>query len=159
MIKVPALQLLAVLVLAPAAAGAATPIPAGFESHGEDRQAIATLLSTYTKAVSTKDQTLFETLLLNKQVPFSGAGEAVRGMGVPGRTENYEGFRQGVFGGPAFIQSFRDIHIEQDGPLAQVSLVFINTTSSDSSWGWKTMQLLKVGGHWKIASEFYTGHP
>ena len=158
MIKAATLLLLAALVLAPAAASAATPIPPGFESHGEDCRAIETLLSTYTKAVSTKDQALFETLLLNKQVPFSGAGEAIHGAGAAASTQNYEGFRKGVFEGPAFTQSFRDIHIDQDGPLAQVSLVFVNATSSGSSWGWKTLQLLKVGGHWKIASEFYTGH-
>jgi len=39
-----------------------------------------------------------------------------------------------------------------------VSLVFVNTSPQGSSWGWKTMQLLKVSGQWKIASEFYTGH-
>jgi hypothetical protein len=39
-----------------------------------------------------------------------------------------------------------------------VSLVFVNTSPDGSSWGWKTMQLLKVSSQWKIASEFYTGH-
>ena len=48
--------------------------------------------------------------------------------------------------------------ISQDGVLADVSLVFINTTANGSSWGWKTLQLLKVNGQWKIASEFFTTH-
>jgi hypothetical protein len=50
------------------------------------------------------------------------------------------------------------VHIQQDGLLAQVSLVFVNSTAQGDTWGWKTMQLLKVAGQWKIASEFYTGH-
>ena len=42
--------------------------------------------------------------------------------------------------------------------FANVSLVFVNTSTQGSSWGWNTLQLLKVGVKWKIASEFYTGH-
>jgi hypothetical protein len=26
------------------------------------------------------------------------------------------------------------------------------------AWGWKTLQLLKIAGQWKIASGFYTSH-
>jgi len=145
------LILSALLAIAPLGA-MATPIPATFESAGDDRKAIETLLDTYTKAVSGKDQALFETILLNKEIPFSGVGSAING------TQHYEAFRKAVFEGPAFTQRFQNVHIDQDGALANVSLVFVNSSAEGTSWGWKTMQLLKVGGQWKIASEFYTGH-
>ena len=133
-------------------------IPSEFAGTGADRSAIEKLLDTYTRAVSTQDQALFETLLLGKDIPFSDADSAVKGKGAAGSTRRYDSFRRGVFDGPAFTQKFRDVHIAQDGPLADVSLVFVNTSPEGSSWGWKTMQLLKVDGQWKIASEFYTGH-
>ena len=134
-----------------------TTVPPGFTSTGPDRAAIDALLATYTRAVSTKDQALFETLLLSRDIPFSDAGSAAKARGAEG-TRRYEAFRHGVFEGPAFTQKFQDVHVDQDGPLAQVSLVFVNTDAQGSSWGWKTLQLLKVDGQWKIASEFYTGH-
>ena len=141
------------------AAGPVSPaIPAGFASTGADKSAIEKLLDTYTRAVSTKDQALFETLLLNKDIPFSDVDSAVKGKGAEGSARHYESFRRGVFEGPAFTQKFQDVHIAQDGPLADVSLVFVNTSQEGLSWGWKTLQLLKVDGRWKIASEFYTGH-
>lgn len=133
------------------------PIPTTFESRGNDRRAIEALLRNYTKAVSTQDQALFETLLLDKAIPFSGVPLAGSLGGAP-QTANYEAFRRAVFEGSPFTQRFEDIHIQQDGPLAHVSLVFVNTTPKDRSWGWKTMQLIKVSGHWKIAAEFFTGH-
>jgi hypothetical protein len=136
----------------------AEPIPTSFASAGADRSAIQTLLATYTTAVSTKNQPLFESLLLNTAIPFSGVGAADGPGGDEVVTTNYERFRKGVFGGPPFTQRFQDVHIDQDGRLASVSLVFVNTAPDGKSWGWKTLQLLKVGGRWKIASEFYTGH-
>jgi hypothetical protein len=145
--------------LPPGLARAATPpASSNFESAGADRAAIEALLDTYTRAVSTKDQALFETLLLDKDIPFSDVHSSIQGGGAGGGTHHYESFRRGVFAGPPFIQKFQDVHIAQDGPLASVSLVFVNTAADGSSWGWKTLQLLKVDGHWKIASEFYTGH-
>ncbi len=152
----------AILLVAAAWCHAAEPespaIPSGFASTGVDRSAIENLLDTYTRAVSTKDQALFETLLLSKDIPFSDVDSAVKGKGAEGGTCRYESFRRGVFEGPAFTQKFQDVHVAQDGPLADVSLVFVNTSKEGSSWGWKTLQLLKVDGQWKIASEFYTGH-
>jgi hypothetical protein len=133
-------------------------IPASFDSAGEDRKAIEKLLDTYTQAVSGKDQARFEALLLNKDIPFSDASSAIGAGGAAHGTQHYDSFRKGVFEGPAFTQHFQDVHIVQDGPLATVSLVFVNTSTQGSSWGWKTLQLLKVNGKWKIASEFYTGH-
>ena len=149
--------LLAISNPSPAAAQA-VPIPSRFDSVGPDRHAIEVLLDTYTRAVSTKDEALFETLLLNTSIPFSGVGPAGVSNNTPGATDQYRAFREGVFGGSPFTQRFQDIHIDQDGPLASVSLVFVNTSAKGSSWGWKTMQLLKLAGRWKIASEFYTGH-
>ncbi len=84
--------------------------------------------------------------------------QAIGAKGAVGGTQNYADFRKGVFQGEPFTQRFQDVDIRQDGALAQVSLMFVNTDAEGSSWGWKTLQLLKVGGTWKIASEFYTGH-
>lgn len=148
-----------VMSVAPAMAGSYhRPVPASFESRGDDRRAIAELLDSYTKAVSTKDQALFETLLLDTGIPFSGVPLSGKGKDASVMTSHYEEFRKGVFEGEPFTQSFKDIHIKQDGNLAQVSLVFENTTATEKSWGWKTMELIKVEGRWKIAAEFFTGH-
>ena len=135
----------------------AAPSPSSFVATGVDKAAIGALLATYTKAVSTKNQQLFETLLLSKTIPFSSVSDAVGGPGDD-HTRNYEAFRKGGFEGAAFTQRFRDIHIQQDGAFATVSLVFINTSAASSDWGWKSMQLLRIDGRWRIASEFYTGH-
>jgi hypothetical protein len=136
----------------------AQPIPVKFESVGSDRAAILDILNTYTKAVSTRDQALFETLLLNTSIPFSRATAAIEAGASENGARNYEAFRKGVFEGSPFTQRFQDIRIDQDGPLAAVSLVFVNTSETGSNWGWKTLQLLRIDGHWKIASEFYTSH-
>ena len=141
------------------AALADTPIPRSFDAMGEDRRAIETLLSTYTTAVSTKNQALFETLLLNRSIPFCGVPAAANtALAADSAAQQYERFRKGVFEGAPFRQRFQSVRIQQDGSLAQVSLVFVNSTEQGATWGWKTMQLLKVAGQWKIASEFYTGH-
>jgi hypothetical protein len=63
-----------------------------------------------------------------------------------------------VFEGRPFTQRFQQVRIEQDGALANVRLVFVNSAADGQSWGWKTLQLVKAGGRWKIASEFYTSH-
>jgi hypothetical protein len=154
-----AISALLLAVIAPAQTNAsATPIPASFVSAGDDREAIQALLDTYTTAVSTKNEALFETILVNKDIPFTDVQSAIRASGAQRGTEHYESFRKGVFEGPAFTQRFENVHVEQDGPLAAVSLVFVNSSAKGSSWGWKTLQLLKVSGQWKIASEFFTGH-
>lgn len=150
------------LLMIPGASGQAKPyktaVPITFESRGADKQAIEALLGTYTKAVSTKDQTLFETLLLNKEIPFSGVPLSITTDTGGSRTSNYEDFCKAVFKGAPFDQHFERVHIEQDGPLAHVSLVFVNTLENEVSWGWKTIQLVKIGGGWRIAAEFFTGH-
>jgi hypothetical protein len=123
-----------------------------------DRQEIQALLDNYTRAVSSKNQKLFESLLLNRNIPFSHATSAEKKAVRDNGTHNYEEFRKSVFQGPQFTQRFQDVHITQDGKLAAVSLVFVNTSASEATWGWKTMQLLKVDGRWRIVSEFYTTH-
>lgn len=157
MIKIRVIFLLTVILFAATTPGYAAPGPERFDSVGEDRVAIEKLLTEYTAAVSTQDQSRFEALLLNKNISFSDASVAVSAQGADRGTQNYESFRKGVFEGPAFVQRFQDVTVQQAGSLAQVSLVFVNTTSKESSAGWKTMQLLKIGGQWKIASEFFTG--
>jgi hypothetical protein len=95
-------------------------IPARFPSRGADRAAIERLLQTYTRAVSTKDEALFETLLLAKDIPFSDVRGAVGPGGGTAGTRHYEQFRQGVFAGPPFTQRFRNVRIEQDGSAWRV---------------------------------------
>jgi hypothetical protein len=112
----------------------------------------------YTRAVSSKDQKLFESLLLNTHIPFSHAVSALKNADRETGTQNYEDFRKGVFEGPPFTQRFQDIDITADAVLADVRLIFINTSPRGVNWGWKTLQLLKVGGQWRIASEFFTTH-
>ncbi|MGH7083798.1 MAG: nuclear transport factor 2 family protein [Acetobacteraceae bacterium] len=155
--KLPQLAATVVASALAAAPGHADPIPSHFESTGEDLKAINTLLANYTKAVSTKDQTLFETLLLDPSIPFASIPAAGK-TGADHETRKYEAFRKAVFEGEPFTQQFRDVHIEQDGGLANVTLVFENARPTGKSWGWKTMHLLKVDGRWKIASEFYSSH-
>jgi len=119
------------------------------------------VLNTYTRAVNTGDQALFESQLLDQQLAFFGLGGKLAPSFEP-RSASLQGYakaQRGFFkSGRRFKQRFYNIHIEQDGDLAQVSLNFENAPVDDSggSNGWKTIQLLKVAGHWKIASELYT---
>jgi len=133
-------------------------VSASPSAKSADRAAIEAVLATYTKAVSTKDQRLFETLLLNKAIPFSYVPNDSHPISDHG-TENYEVFRKGVFEGRPFTQRFEDVRIQQEGGVADVTLVFVNTTPTSVTRGWKTMQLLRVDGVWKIASEFFTDYP
>lgn len=159
----PLLVLLAAATAA-LAAGRAADAPAGFGSNEPtpaDRKAIEALPRTYQTVVSTRNEATFTALLLNDQVPFAGTSELVGPHASrPLDTRRSAAFREGVFGnGPRFTQTFSNIRILQDGILGQVSLDFVNRTGTGrGGWGWKTIQLLKVDGQRKIASEFYTGH-
>jgi hypothetical protein len=76
-------------------------------------------------------------------------------------TRRYTRFRKSVFeSGDRYSQQLSNIHIEQHGDLAQVSLDFVtkNLTTGSSGFGWKALLLLKVRGQWRIASELYTVH-
>ncbi|WP_162042934.1 hypothetical protein [Undibacterium sp. YM2] len=146
-------------------AAAAVPSSVDFQSHyfnsAEDKQAIARLLNSYTTSVSTGDGKTFATLLLDAQVPFM----AVRGVadiantGASIDTRRYADFHQGVFGsGRKLEQDFYNVDIKQDGALAQVSLDFVTKEAGTQKggFGWKLLHLLKINGHRRIASEFYT---
>jgi hypothetical protein len=124
----------------------------------DDRRAIADLLDAYSMAVTRKDRAAFETLLLSPDIPFSYVPTAPAGSDAAA-WRNYDDFRRGVFKGPAFTQRFRDVTIRQHGALADVDLVYVNTDAHGSHAGWKTMQLLKVDGRWRVASEFFTDLP
>ena len=133
------------------------------ENSPDDRRAIETVLSTYAQSVSTGNEVAFESLLLGPDIPFAATryldGADVDPLHVD--THRYHEFRDAVFrSGKHYSQTFHNVRIEQDGVLAQVSLDFITrvTGTRQGGYGFKTLQLVKVGGHWKIASEFYTAH-
>ena len=130
-------------------------------TNDADDQAIRQVLDNYTQSVSSGNQALFESQLLDEKIPFFGLGGTLDPDFKPGlaSVQDYASFRKGVFeSGTKFKQRFFNVKIEHDGDLAQASLNFetIRTESGDGGQGWKTLQLLKVAGHWKIVSEFYT---
>lgn len=121
------------------------------------------MLAAYTSSLNSGDEKSFAGLLLNEQIPFmasysldsSATGEQ------PLDTHRYADFRRAVFAsGKHFEQRFYNVRVEQDGELAQASLDFVTkeANSQAGSYGWKTIQLLKVNGAWKIASELYTAY-
>ena len=131
------------------------------ETSAEDRRAVEKLLDTYTTSVTNGDQAGFEAQLLDDQVPFSGTYEFTGSSaeGKPVLTRHYENFRKPVFeSGKRYTEHFYNVHIDQDDTLAQVSLDFITqeTKTGRGVYGWKTLQLLKIQGHWKIASVLFT---
>ncbi|GEM_PF-3511846 len=150
--------LCASLALAPVSARA---LPPGTDPpQAPDHAAIAQVLENYRIAVSTGDEVLFSTTLLDDRIPFF----AVRSPPSPGpvpdarQIRGVAAFRRNVFhGGRRYTQRFDDIRIAQDGGLAQASLRFVTLRDDGSGGaGWKTLTLIDVGGQWKIASEFYT---
>lgn len=159
--------LMAVAGLAAGLAGSgtasATDVPAYIGQHHAtpaDRVAIEQLLATYTRSVTNRDEAAFESLLLDKNIPFASTGiVGTNGDAAAIDTRRYAGFNAAVFHSDARRkQTFHNIRIEQDNDLAQVSLDFMNVSTDDGSvsYGWKLLQLLKVRGQWKIASELYT---
>ncbi len=162
-------RLLPFLLLAAIASTAIAlpPPPAAFAGHHEatpeDRAAIERLLDAYRAAVKNGDEAGFAALLLNERVPFM-AVEASR-LGKAGAKgvdiQRYPDFRSAVFGsGKRYEQRFDNVRILQDGALAQVSLDFVTVAAGtdNGGYGWKTLELLKVVGGWRIASEFYTAY-
>ena len=124
-----------------------------------DHQAIEALLASYARCVTEHDERGFRALLLDDEIPFAAVA-ASADSGTPPDLRQYEGFRSAVFAsGQRYRQAFSNIRIEQHGSLAQVSLDFVTERLSgkrESSAGWKVLQLVRVGDHWKIASELYT---
>ncbi len=129
----------------------------------QDKQAIEQLLHSYTAAVTDGNEAAFTSLLLNADVPFTATADVTAGADPQHlETRHFGQFRQAVFlSGKHYKQSFYNVRIDQDGPLAQVSLDFLTKVpgSGQGGYGWKVLQLLKVQGQWKIASEFYTAYP
>ena len=152
--------------IAPAAT-AVPPPPAAFAGHheasAEDRAAIERLLDTYRAAVKDGDQARFAALLLNEHVPFLTveADDLAKAQAKDVDVQRYPDFRAAVFGSAKrYEQRFDHVRILQDGALAQVSLDFVTVGAGtdQGGYGWKTLELLKVGGDWRIASEFYTAY-
>lgn len=127
-----------------------------------DDAAIRQLLENYTHSVSTGDRVLFESQLLDTKIPFSYVGTTARSArrSTLADFQDYAHFRATIFdSGKRYRQRFSQVRIEQVGDLAQVSLDY-QTALQDApykSTGWKVLQLIKVDGRWKIASEFFTG--
>ena len=160
--------LLASLIAGTSAAAVAVPAPppsfGGHEARPEDDAAIRQLLDSYRAAVKAGDEQAFAALLLNEHVPFTGVPSTALGKADAGGVDiqRYADFRSAIFGSAKrYEQRFDHVRILQDGALAQVSLDFVTVDAGTDSggYGWKTLELLKVGGRWRIASEFYTGYP
>jgi hypothetical protein len=149
-----------------ASATESLPQPQGLGRHtqsADDRKAIEEVLATYTRSVSTSDEPSFEALLLNEDVTFTSADVVERPNVATGAPDlrHYKDFRHSVFeSGQHLQQQFFNVKIEQDGPLAQVSLDFVTLLrdTQRGGYGWKVLQLLKVQGKWKIVSEIYTAY-
>nr|WP_297525273.1 nuclear transport factor 2 family protein [uncultured Roseateles sp.] len=128
----------------------------------EDLALIQQLLAQYTASVTDGDARRFESQLLDLNIPFSGVAKDFGASAGLANVQNYPGFKQAIFGsGKRYKQRFSNVKIEQVGLLAQVSLDYETALQEDDDGGkgWKVLHLLKVGGHWKIASEFYVGYP
>ena len=126
----------------------------------EEVKAIHALLDNYTQSVTQHDAKRFESQLLDQNIPFMGTYK----LDKPGfvatsqSVADYSGFKAVIFGSKQrFSQVFKDVKIEQQGNMAQVSLQYIttDTATGEGGGGWKILQLLKVHGEWKIASEFF----
>jgi hypothetical protein len=144
----------------PAVAAPPPPAAAIPRANNSDRQAIEALLASYTRCLNEHDEAGFRALLLDTRIPFADV-QASSGADDPPDLHHYEAFRRAVFtSGLRFRQRFYYIRIEQHGPLAEVSLVFVTEQltgkNKGSSTGWKVLQLVKVGDRWKIASELFT---
>jgi len=128
----------------------------------EENQGINAVLATYTSSVSDGNSQRFESQLLDLKIPFAGVWGDMAASTNLTTIQDYAGFKKSIFeSGKKFKQRFSNIKIEQIGAVAQVSLDY-ETALKESSYdgkGWKVMHLLKVEGHWKIASEFFTGYP
>jgi hypothetical protein len=141
------------------AAMADTPSSAAASAASTDEAAISQLISNYPRFVMNRNQKGFESLLLDKDIPFSSVSAHNPITGSAG-LRHYEQFRQAIFGGTyKYRQTFSNVKIDRTGPLAQVSLTFTVERldgKGETYTGWKVLQLVKTNGAWKIASELYT---
>ena len=145
-------------------AGAIEPAATYNGPAAEDNVKIQQVLANYTRSVSEGNRELFESQLLDLNIPFSGipnGGKFLKPSQLAS-IQNYSGFRKGIFeSGQKFQQRFSNIKIEQVENLAQVSLDYetaLQGTPYDGK-GWKVIQLIKLNGQWKIVSEFFTSYP
>ena len=127
----------------------------------QDSLKIRKLLSNYTQSVSSGDRKLFESQLLDFNIPFAAVGvemDKSENIGLKS-VQDYRGFRKAIFdSGNHFKQRFSNIKIEQVGNLAQVSLDYETSLRGHdyAGKGWKVIQLIKFNDQWKIVSEFFT---
>ena len=133
------------------------------EQSNAEHLAIEKVLETYYTAVTKRDEALFLTTLVNKDIPFFSVGnsDSVEPELTTAKMQNYKGFSQGIFHSEErYRQTFEQIQIAQEGALATASLYFTTyrLVTGGTSRGWKTLQLVKVGAQWKIVSEIYTAH-
>jgi len=133
------------------------------EPKAQDEAAIRELLANYTASLSTGNRGAFESQLLDLNIPFSHVKGGAGVVNNPGLAmfQDYADFKKIIFGGgKRYQQRFSNIRIEQVGNLAQVSLDYQTALVGDpyEGSGWKVMQLIKLNGQWKIASEFFTGY-
>ena len=153
------LALFAAQLVTESALASPAPTTTAHRSNDGDRRAIEALLANYTRCVTQGDEAGFRDMLLDDRIPFSDVA-TTPATNAPVDLRQYEAFRKAVFAsGQHFRQRFSNIHIEQNGPLAQVSLDFVTERVSgkpESAAGWKVLQLVKIGDRWKIASELYT---
>lgn len=145
-----------------ARAGPTAHVVARHVIHRADLEAIRRLLASYTRAVTDGNRAAFEALLLSTDIPFASVADLQESGGGPPDTRQYARFRADIFdSGIRYIQRFHNVRIEQDGTLANVTLDFVtvDTDAGRGGYGFKVLQVVKVGGAWKIASEFFTGRP
>ena len=133
------------------------------ESSNSEHLAIGKVLETYHAAVTQRDETLFLTTLIDKDIPFFSVGDSgnVDPELTPAKRQNYNSFSQGIFhSDERYRQTFERIQISQEGALATASLYFTTyrLVTGGTTRGWKTLQLVKAGAEWKIVSEIYTAH-
>ena len=128
-----------------------------------EKAAIEHVLSVYTTSLSSGNEAIFASIFLNDRVPFASTAELKLADADSAQLQmnRYAAFKRVVFeSGRHFEQKFYNVHIEQDGALAQVSLDFLTKEvgAHGGTYGWKSLTLLKVSGQWKIASELYTAY-
>lgn len=133
------------------------------QPRAQDEVAIRKLLANYTGSLSAGNREAFESQLLDLRIPFSHVDGGAGVVDHPSLAtfQDYARFRKIIFdSGKRYQQRFSNISIEQVGNLAQASLDYQTTLQGDQyeGSGWKVMQLIKLNGQWKIASEFFTGY-
>jgi hypothetical protein len=129
----------------------------------EQSNSIEKVLETYYTAVTQRDEALFLTTLLDKNILFFSVGDSnsVDPELTTAKMQDYKAFSQRIFHSEErYRHTFERIQIAQEGVLATASLYFTTyrLVTGGTSRGWKTLQLVKVAAEWKIVSEIHTVH-